>query len=326
VFVWYNHETAHNHGRYPRFRLPSRNAVTATPPIPAAQPPRDQRIGEPLRVGPAIRIARTRMGLSLGDLADAVGCAKSYLSAVENEHRSPPSLGVLARIERALHLEEGSLVVAACWQRSIEAGGEPLRRDLEALRRQQAAGERLGSLLASRGNPRGLDDAYRSGELQRLVDQLTPRAEEPAPSAPAVRSPMVAPQVPVINSVAAGYPTEFTDLGYPARVADDYVRCPDVADPDAFGARVVGDSMSPTYIEGDVVVFSPAKTVRSGMDCFVRFERDAQTTFKRVYFENDDGERIRLQPLNASYPPVTLDREDVAGLYAAVSVIRRIGG
>src|SRR6185295_1886767 len=91
-------------------------------------------------------------------------------------------------------------------------------------------------------------------------------------------------QVPLINSVAAGYPREFTDLGYPARVAAEYVRSPGIDDPDAFAARVVGDSMAPDYREGDVVVFSPARPVKSGTDCFVRLERDDMMTFKRVVF------------------------------------------
>ena len=40
--------------------------------------------------------------------------------------------------------------------------------------------------------------------------------------------------VPVINKVAAGYPVDFNDLDYPVGIADDYVRCPDIYDPNAF--------------------------------------------------------------------------------------------
>jgi len=127
--------------------------------------------------------------------------------------------------------------------------------------------------------------------------------------------------------VAAGYPTEFTDLDYPASVADEYISVPGISDPQAFAARVVGDSMEPTYGEGEMVVFSPAKPVQSGNDCFVRLEPDAQSTFKRVYFEQDaqGNELIRIQPINNAYPPRTLAREQVGGLYAGVSVIRSIG-
>ena len=56
----------------------------------------------------------------------------------------------------------------------------------------------------------------------------------------------------------------------------------------------------------------------------MRLERDAESTFKRIYSE-DEGESIRLQPLNPRYPPRTVPREDVAAMYAAAYVMRRVG-
>jgi SOS-response transcriptional repressor LexA len=58
------------------------------------------------------------------------------------------------------------------------------------------------------------------------------------------------------------------------------------------------------------------------MDCFARIEPDHESTFKRVYLE--EGDVIRLQPLNPAYPARVLAREQVAGLYAAISVTRSI--
>jgi repressor LexA len=131
--------------------------------------------------------------------------------------------------------------------------------------------------------------------------------------------------VPVINRVSAGYPRDFTDLSYPKGVADEYVGCPDVQDTDAFAARVHGDSMSPKYRAGDIVIFSPAANPKSGDDCFVRFE-DGQTTFKRVFFENDETGAgvIRLQPRNEKYRPRTIASEKVMGLYKAVYRYQRV--
>ncbi|HYE02483.1 MAG TPA: LexA family transcriptional regulator [Phycisphaerales bacterium] len=206
--------------------------------------------------------------------------------------------------------------------------------------------------------PPSLDDLYRSGELKRLIDAIAPLdpdepssipdaartdpqaalmdqggagARDHAPASafrpPRALAPHLPVAVPLINSVAAGYPADFTDLGYPARVADQYVPAPDTSDPDAFAARVVGDSMAPDYREGDIVIFSPARPVKTGCDCFVRLEPDHQTTFKRIYFESapDGSQLIRLQPLNSSYPPQLLPRESIAGLYAATSVTRAVG-
>jgi phage repressor protein C with HTH and peptisase S24 domain len=122
--------------------------------------------------------------------------------------------------------------------------------------------------------------------------------------------------VPVINKVAAGYPGDFNDLDYPVGVADDYVRCPDLHDPNSFAVRVVGDSMEPKFSEGDIVIFSPVAEVHNGDDCFVRFATPHETTFKRVFFEPDN--QIRLQPRNEKYSPIVIDGKRINGLYRAV--------
>ncbi len=162
--------------------------------------------------------------------------------------------------------------------------------------------------------------------LDRTSDRTSDRGLDRGVSLGAAVGLSLSLEVPLVNSVAAGYPRDFTDLGYPARIADEYVRCPDLTDPDAFAARVVGDSMSPTYTEGDIVIFSPAKVVKDGCDCFVRLEPDHETTFKRVYSETDQAGQavIRLQPLNSAFAPRTLPREQVAAMFAAVNVIKKI--
>jgi len=80
--------------------------------------------------------------------------------------------------------------------------------------------------------------------------------------------------------------------------------------------------MEPSYREGDIVVFSPNTPVRSGDDCFVRFEGDGETTFKRFY--EDDERIIRLQPLNSQYASRTHSRESITGLWPAVFRIQRL--
>jgi len=285
-------------------------------------------------VGELIHARRIGLGLSLQTLGERVGCAKSYLSQVENGRRErPPGEILLRRLEDALSLAPGELVELARLERTPTQVRERLH-SLEAQQRTaQSSAQRLARLLSGGLEGAGrsvLDSAHASGELERLVGALSGAGssspgEAGGGGSDAVITPLSR-EVPLINQVAAGYPSEFTDLGYPARIADEYVRVPDLDDPDAFAARVVGDSMEPEYHEGDVVIFSPTRDVRDGSDCFVRLEHDAETTFKRVYFEGEAGrEMIRLQPLNSRFAPRTLRREEVAGLYAAVSVTRRIG-
>lgn len=265
-------------------------------------------------LGPLVRRRRLERRLSLQKLADRVGCAKSYLSQIETGRARAPAEQLVAALERELDLPGGTLAGAARWERTPE----PVRGAFAELERTNRFGKRLAEIIAARG----VDGAFQSGELRRLVDALTGQAHDGGGAQP-IELPM---EVPLINRVQAGYPREFTDLGYPARVADEYVRCPDLHDPDAFAARVVGDSMAPEYKEGDIVVFSPARPVASGMDCFARLEPDHDSTFKRVYFETGAaGEQlIRLQPINSAYPPRVCPREEVAGLYAAVTVMRSL--
>lgn len=259
-----------------------------------------------------IRAQRQSLGLTLQQLADMANCGKSYLSQIENDRRpSPPSEALLRRIEQALRLEPGELVHHRQWQETPPE----IRHKYQGMQRN----DELARLLAKLAKKEGLDASMASGELRRLINRFSDDTITdditPLPV-----------QVPIINKVCAGYPTEFTDLGYPARIADEYISAPDLYDPQAFAARVVGDSMEPDYTKGDIVVFSPERDTPDGSDCFIRLERDDESTFKRIYFERDDagGLLIRLQPINSVYPSRTVRREDVAGMYTAVFVIRNV--
>ncbi len=291
-------------------------------------------------VGASIAARRKALGWTLERLAVRVGCARSYLWMIERGERSAPSLEVLTKIEKALGFNTGELIAAA----QLEALPKELRLQVESLRGTELAARRLAQLVKATS----LDHLHKSGELKKLVDEVTGEtieAEGPlrdqerlsTSSKKRIKSPTASlrrsvtasllrsPDIPLINSVAAGYPREFTDLGYPAGIADQYVRVPGLTDPHTFACRVVGDSMLPEYREGDIVVFSPAREVKSGMDCLARLEPDSETTFKRVYVEGEKGrETIRLQPLNPAYPARTLGREQVGGLFAAVSVTRTV--
>lgn len=282
----------------------------------------------PGEVGSLLRALREGAGLTQDALARASGCSKAYLSLVESGRRTL-SIDKARAIEATLDVHDGCLQAALNWQRVptvIRAQVEIEQSRSAAMRRGLRDAMRSSNPLAmlrdlvGEGGDIDIDDSRSS------VASSTPRLHA------STASPGIAPlerlagrPIPIINKVAAGYPREFTDLDYPASIADDYLSCPDVSDPDAFSARVVGDSMEPEYQEGDVVVFSPLARFDTphGADCFVRLERDAQTTFKRVYAE-DDGRTLRLQPLNSAYPPAIVPREDVAGLYAAVYVLRKI--
>jgi repressor LexA len=274
-------------------------------------------------LGTKLRRQRRRLGLTLDELAGRAGISKPYLSLIETGRvPNPPSDEKLRRLEQTLAFSPGELVTQAHLQRTPRDVRVMLQRLLKAGTASKQLGDAANSVSQTKGTtveqsqsaPIDLDDAYLSGVLQELVDRSAGNVETISTNA-----------VPVINKVSASYPKDFTDLSYPRGVADDYIGCPDLRDPDAFAARVHGDSMTPKYREGDIVIFSPAAAPRDGDDCFVRFE-DGQTTFKRVFFENDDSGRptIRLQPRNEKYRPQIVPSERITGLYRAMFRYERL--
>ena len=303
--------------------------------------------------GAEIRAARTSRGMTLEAFAAVTGMAKSYLSQIETGSAPPPRDDKVRKIAQALGLDEETLVARAHLsqlpagvkdrmdglRQAFDSAEDVIRALLEAKRTSQAISPGPDRPAAATPGAPGApapgasaDSQPQAGQggapsagidrdaldktgllyhLQRWSDERDDAVGRPAPR-----------RIPIINKVAAGSPQEFTDLGYPVGIADDYVAAPpELSDPNAFGLRVSGDSMEPRYHEGDVVIFSPAAPVKSGDDCFVRFAMagglsDGEMTFKRVFFDAED--RIRLQPLNERRAPTMARPNEIAAIFRAV--------
>jgi repressor LexA len=257
-----------------------------------------------MSLGTIIREKRQQLNLTLDEVSAAVGFSKPYLSTIETGRvKNPPSDELLTKLEKILKFERGLLIHIAHVEKmptdvrqqyeSAEAENQRWRHFVKNLVNKKTGAKKLSSLLAKNKLDTEKDASFAAACL-----------------------------VPVINKVSAGYPADFDDLDYPAGIADDYVRCPDMHDPSSFAVRVVGDSMEPKYREGDIVIFSPAAEVQSGDDCFIRFVMPHETAFKRVFFESD--KHLRLQPRNEKYPPAIIDGKRVNGLYKAVAKYEKL--
>ena len=261
-------------------------------------------------MGAKIRKQRRRLGFTLDELAVRTGISKPYLSLIETGRvPNPPSDEKLTKLEQSLGFKTNELLSEAHLHRTPRDVRDMLTKLLangnstEPQLKPSADGSVRKTDLPVR-----LDSAYLSGVLQQLVEKAAGNIETVPTNA-----------VPVINRVSAGYPKDFGDLNYPRGVADAYISCPDVSDPDAFAARVHGDSMTPKYRAGDIVIFSPKAAVKNGDDAFVRFD-GGETTFKRVFYETDakgDG-IVRLQPRNEKYAPKVVPTEKLSGVWRAV--------
>ncbi len=274
-------------------------------------------------LGNQLRERRRALGLTLSAVAASAGMAVGYLSMIERGRVArPPSGDMLARVAEALGLKAQALCHLAAWARA-EA---PVRDDAARAGAQAARGRALADWLQREG----LDAALQSGELERRVGQVLNDMSTDSDMPSDIRLVQGLQQgagsrlrtVPVMNKVAAGCPTGFTDLDYPARASGDYVAVHGVEDPDAFAAVVTGASMEPMYHAGDLVVFSPAAPVEDGCDCFAKLEPEHESTFKRLRIV--DANTYDLVPLNPAFEVRRVARTALAGLCRAVAVQRRL--
>jgi repressor LexA len=218
-----------------------------------------------MSLGQIIRKRREQLNLTLDEVSGRVGFSKPYLSTIETgKVKNPPGDKLLKKLERTLNFEPGLLLHIA----HIEALPPDIRQEYESAGAEnQKWRQFIRNLVHQKTDVSQLDTLLAESKLDTEKNTLSIAAGR---------------LVPVINKVSAGYPSDFNDLDYPVGVADDYVRCPDLHDPNAFAVRVVGDSMEPKFREGDIVVFSPAAEVHNGDDCFIRFTIPHETAFKRV--------------------------------------------
>jgi transcriptional regulator with XRE-family HTH domain len=81
-----------------------------------------------------------------------------------------------------------------------------------------------------------------------------------------------------------------------------------------FAAVVDGDCMEPRYRHGDVVVFSidaaEKEGIVEGRNYFVQFA-DGENTFKRIFFDPENSERLVLRCWNTKYPQRKVSRSGI---------------
>jgi len=100
-------------------------------------------------------------------------------------------------------------------------------------------------------------------------------------------------RIPVLGSIPAGIPIQAIEDVL------DYEEAPldwAAGGREYFALKIKGDSMSPEYVDGDVVIFLVADDCDNGNDCAVIINGD-NATFKKV-IKDVDG--IILQPINTA--------------------------
>jgi len=122
-------------------------------------------------------------------------------------------------------------------------------------------------------------------------------------------------EVPLLGRIAAGAPVE-------AIAGHDTLNFSDFAgDSGTYALQVRGESMIEDHIcDGDFVLVQRATEARDG-DIVVALVDGVETTLKRLYHE--PGDRVRLQPANASMQAIFVPSSSVAIQGKLLAVLRK---
>jgi phage repressor protein C with HTH and peptisase S24 domain len=133
---------------------------------------------------------------------------------------------------------------------------------------------------------------------EEFMDLLTSRKG----SAPKLK------QIPLLGLAKAGKGGFFDDSGFPSGNGWEEIEVPGVTDSAAYALEITGDSMQPVYREGDIIVVSPAATVRKGDRVVVRTS-DGQVMAKVM--QRQTARTLELASFNKDHDTKTLDMKEV---------------
>ena len=114
--------------------------------------------------------------------------------------------------------------------------------------------------------------------------------------------------VPVIGFAEAGGGGYFDDGGFPVGKGWEEITLPSITDEHAYALEISGDSMKPTYRDGDIIVVSPETQVRKG-DRVVVKTKDGEVMVKEL--KRKTTRSVELKSLNAEHRDRTLPMSEI---------------
>ncbi len=115
--------------------------------------------------------------------------------------------------------------------------------------------------------------------------------------------------IPLIGLAQAGAGGFFDDGGFPVGGGWDEIAFPNVADEQSYALEISGDSMEPLFRDGDVIVVSPAASIRRG-DRIVVKTNEGEVLAKEL--KRRTSKNIELKSLNPAHEDRVLDVEQIA--------------
>jgi repressor LexA len=156
-----------------------------------------------------------------------------------------------------------------------------------------------------------LSNLERKGYIKRSYNES--RAIEILPSDVYPR----AVELPLLGTVAAGYPIEAVQTQESISVPESFIS----RGGNHYLLRVRGNSMIDEQIrDGDYVVISERRTADNG-ETVIALVDNTSATVKKLYRERDG--RIRLQPANEAMSPMYVHEDDITIQGVVVGVLRK---
>lgn len=122
-------------------------------------------------------------------------------------------------------------------------------------------------------------------------------------------------RIPLIGLAQAGAEGYFDDGGYPVGGGWDEISVPEVGDPNAYALEIHGDSMTPVFRDGDLVIVSPAAPVRRGDRVVVKTQK-GEVMAKEL--KRQSARRVELRSLNPLHPDFAFDLTELAWMHRIV--------
>ena len=122
--------------------------------------------------------------------------------------------------------------------------------------------------------------------------------------------------VPLLALAQAGG-SHFDESGFPAGKGWEEAALPSAGDEHAYALEISGDSMRPTYRDGDIIMVSPGTPIRRG-DRVVLKTSGGEVMVKEL--KRRTARTLELQSLNPAQADRTLDADDVAWIARIVWV------
>lgn len=125
-------------------------------------------------------------------------------------------------------------------------------------------------------------------------------------------------RVPVIGTAQLGTQGYFEPMEYPVGHGDGYLLIHS-DDQDAYGLKVVGNSMMPRIRHGEFVVIEPNHGFAAGDEVLVRTE-DGQAMIKE-FISCRDGQ-YRFQSINNDFEPIYIDEDKVECIQFMSAIVK----